>query len=143
MTSRRSFLRVLGLTPVAAPLAAKAAADKAASDLIGLGSMPSPSPGYGISGGSPVQTVQDWKTKVLRFLSSATLPDWVEEELRYRNRFVGYIDPDIACKRSWSLNVKIATQRDRNIERSRLEVREGPRRGLRSREFEEKYGVWI
>ncbi|MBK8009583.1 MAG: hypothetical protein IPK23_15025 [Rhizobiales bacterium] len=32
-------------------------------------------------------------------------------------RKVGFIDPDIACARSYSLNAKIAYQRQRNVER--------------------------
>lgn len=145
MTDRRSFLRILGMAP-AAPFAVKAAADKAAAELIGISAVPTGTPpgAYlgGAIGNSPDNTGA-WKAKVLRFISGKKLPDWFEDEVRNRNRVVSYIDPDIACKRSWSLNVKIATQRERNIERAKLEAIEGPSRSLRSREFEEQFGVWI
>ena len=90
------------------------------------------------------ETTRDaWKKKVLRFLANNALPDWLDDELRERNRYVGYLDPDIAAKRSWSMAVKIATQRERNIARAKTDALNGPRRALRHREFEETYGVWI
>jgi hypothetical protein len=146
MTTRRSFLQILGLAPIAAPLAVKSATEKAVADLAGISLTQTQygQPSTGTIGGVPIETNNaTWKMKVLRFLASKNLPDWVEEEIRNRNRFVGYIDHDIAAKRSWSLAVKILTQRERNIERARNELRESPRRGLRLREFEETYGVWI
>lgn len=141
MNSRRSFLRIMGV----APLAAKATADKAIADLAGVSPV---SGGFGVpmpslSGGVAEQSADTWKKKVLRFLAEKTLPAWFEDEIRERNRHVGYLDPDIASKRSWSMNVKIVTQRQRNVERAKRDAIDGPRRGLRSREFEEKYGVWI
>lgn len=145
MTNRRALLKMLRFAP-AAPLALKAAADKAIGDLVGISNVgyAGPPPSGGISGGAPVSiSGDDWKKKVLRFLAKNTLPDWVDEELRLRNRNVGYLDPDIACKRSWSMAVKIATQRERNIQRAKHDALDGPRRGLRTRELEETYGVWI
>lgn len=130
------------MTPAIAPLAAKAAADKAIGDLAGISPLPNGlPPTFGIGGGDVSQN--SWKTKVARFLAEKAIPDWFEDELRERHRYVGYLDPDIASKRSWSMAVKIATQRERNIERGRREVIEGPKRSMRSREFEEKWGVWI
>ena len=142
MTSRRSVLQLIGLSPVAAPLAAKAARDKAIGELSGITNMPYGAPMPGI-GASPSLGQDDWKKKVLRFLAEKAIPEWLDEELRERHKQVGFLDPDIACKRSWSMNVKIATQRERNIEAARRNVLEGTKRGLRTREFEEKWGVWI
>jgi hypothetical protein len=42
------------------------------------------------------------------------MPDFVEADLRGRANDVHHIDYDIAIKRSWSLSVKVATQRERN-----------------------------
>ena len=142
--ARRRFLSFMG----AAPLAAKAAAESATAQLIGLQNMPMVGPQVmaSISGGMPEalnSTSASWKSKVMRFLAQNALPDWLEADIRRRNQSVGYIDPDIACKKSWSLNVKIATQRERNIQRARADMFEGPRRGMKAREFEEQFGVWI
>lgn len=141
--SRRSILKLLGVAPAAAPLAAKAAADKAIGDMAGIGLLPNAPPYVGISGSPQPLGADDWKKKVLRFLMNPTLPSWFEDDVRHRNWQVGYLDPDIASKRSWSMNVKIATQRQRNIERAKREALDGPRRGVRQREFEEKYGIWL
>jgi hypothetical protein len=142
--ARRSILRVLGLGSVVSPLAVKAAADKTIADLSGIAAHNPPSPGIGLSGGMP-QTSDSisWKSKVLRWLATRSLPDWFEDEMRLRNRHIGYLDPDIAAKRSWSMAVKVLTQRERNIERAKHDAIEGPRRGLRSREFEEQFGIWL
>lgn len=52
-----------------------------------------------------------------RYLNTfGKLPDFVEENLRDRARGVNYLDPDIACKKTWSLNVKIMAQRERNYQ---------------------------
>lgn len=100
MLARRSMLRVLGLGSVGAPLAAKVAADKAVADLSGIathnfGTPPTTS----LSGGLPgTSDSASWKLKVLRWLATRSLPDWFEDEMRWRNRYVGYLDPDIAAK---------------------------------------------
>ena len=51
------------------------------------------------------------------------LPEVIDFELRDQARYVNSLDPDIACKKSWSMSVKIMTQRQRNYERqvARLE----------------------
>lgn len=144
MTSRRTFLQILGVAPAAVPLAAKSAADKAIGDLVGISAHSPGMPPMAMVSGTPQDVgVGTWKQKVLRFLAENTLPEWFEEEARQRNRVVSYLDPDIAAKRSWSMAVKIVTQRERNIERAKQDAMDAPRRGLRSREFEEKFGVWI
>lgn len=144
MTTRRSFLQIMGLSGAAAPLAAKAASDKAIAEMAGVFPLGPGTPiGVGMSMPPTAVGGNDWKAKVLRFIARNTLPDWLEEELRWRHRTVGYLDPDIAAKRSWSMNVKIITQRERNIARAKQEALEGPRRSLRNREFEDQYGIWL
>lgn len=145
MIARRSFLRLFGSGAVAAPLAAKAAADKAVADLAGVSLLPNASLAYPSVGGGPPTTSgqDDWKRKALRFLSRPDLPDWYEEVLRERALQVTSIDPDIACKRSWSMSVKIMTQRQRNLERMRKEAIAGPRRSMRLHEFQCDTGIWL
>jgi len=139
--SRRSLLKFLGMAPVAAPMMAKEVAESAASDLIGL----SASHYSGTMGPqlSPTSGDTPWKNKVLRFLSSGRIPEWYEEILADRHRQVQALDPDIASKRSWSLNVKISTQRLRNIDRARQAFKNQPKNSLRIRDFEEQWGLWL
>ena len=143
MTSRRSVLQLIGLSP----LAAKAAKDGAIGKLVGCVQSNSPqgSIGSGIAFGTPdpIGGRSSWKAKILKFLVQGKLPDWFEDEIRDRHRYVSFLDPDIASKVSWSMNVKIVEQRRRNIQRAMEAALEGPRRGMRLREFEEEWGVWL
>ncbi len=50
------------------------------------------------------------------------LPEVIDFELRDRSRCINSLDPDIACKRSWSMSVKIMTQRQRNYDRELLRL---------------------
>lgn len=144
--ARRLFLKALRLAP-AAPLAAKAAIDKSIADAVGItsnGIAGSTMSGInvaplGIGGNSD----QDWKQRLLRFLHNGVLPDWADDQIRFRCRQVTYLDADIAAKRSWSMSVKIATQRERNIEAAKKDVKDGPMRSLRSQEFAQNTGIWI
>jgi hypothetical protein len=118
--NRRGFLGLLGIGAVSAPLAAKAAADAEIakltmlrnSDVLSAGSIPSN--GYG----APCQSAEDYVSpyiKVDNYLKLwGKLPEFVESDLRERAKTVYHLDPDIACKRSWSLNAKIHEQRQRN-----------------------------
>lgn len=137
MKNRRSFLRLLS----ASPLAIKASADKTISDLAGISNANSMAPLA--SYGAPASDSSGWKRKVLSFVAKNTLPEWFDDELRRRYQTVTYLDPDIAAKRTWSMCVKIATQRERNIERGRREAVEGPMRQLRHSEFSEQFGVYL
>lgn len=139
------MLRALGLAP-AAPILAKVSADKTIADLVGI----SPAnvatyhpPPLSDTPDVQTQSVRHWKQKIIRFLTNRTLPYWFEEEVRLRNRNVSFLDPDIANKRSWSMAVKIVTQRERNIADAKRNALEGPRRSMRMREFENEWGFWI
>ena len=110
---RRAFLRVAALSPLAAKKAAEATAAEMSGTITaghgkwyGSGADPEPN-----TTASPSKT--DWR----RMLGDAVHRREVESVLFEDERKVGFIDPDIACARSYSLNAKIAYQRQRNVER--------------------------
>lgn len=122
--SRRNFTKFLGLAPMAAPLAAKAATDAQIAKLAGVATEAAPALQYSAGFGSPVQEVGDYNKARIAAADYAKLmgvPDFVRDQLWRQAQYVGCLDPDLAAKRSWSMSVKIATQRQRNFERQ-LEV---------------------
>ena len=121
-TNRRRFLSLLGLSAASAPLAAKAAADSEMAALSGLKNASlavgvSASSGYGIPDVSQTNVISPYIQAAGYLKSFGKLPIFVENNLRERAKYVEHLDPDIVCKRSWSLNVKIAAQRERNYQR--------------------------
>ncbi len=149
MPSRRSVLQLLGLAPVAGPLAAKAATDAAIAEAVGIskiasGSGPEFLTGAGSINAAPLQSNEaNWQSKVFAFLRQGAIPHWAEEKIRAECRYVPCLDPDIANKRSWSMAVKIQTQRERNVARAMADIRERPRREMLRNKFAKKWGVWI
>jgi hypothetical protein len=121
MTTRRSLIHLLGLAP-AAPLAAKMAVDKEIAKLSGvMGEGAAPAAHYGACmGGTPVQSISYGKLRIAasQYAKSVGLPEFVLEQLRRNSSYVGVLDPDLAAKRSWSMCVKIAEQRERNLARA-------------------------
>jgi hypothetical protein len=123
MIGRRKFLKVLGVGTAAAPLAARAAAEDAAKSLTMRGSDASPlaaniAPGGWAMPGQPALHAGE-PNEFLSFIRChGRIPDHVERRHREQAQWVHYLDPDIACKRSWSLNVKIQEQRQRNYHRA-------------------------
>ena len=120
--SRRKFASLLGIAPIAAPLAAKAAADASVAKLAGVtieGAAPSIAlcaNSFGQIGG-PTDEYNRAQQAAGDYARLFGLPDFVKENIRRNASYVNILDPDIACKRSWSMSVKIATQRQRNYER--------------------------
>lgn len=121
--SRRKALAIFGATPVSTAFAAKQALDAAIGQAAGLGGIVAPG-GFGVSGqhgGSLPGAADDgWRKPYLaaaEYARTFGLPPFVEESYRRDAQYVQALDPDIACKRSWSMSVKIATQRQRNYER--------------------------
>ena len=126
--ARRNFLSLLGVGAASAPAAAKAAiAEIEATSLSSLGvDYNSPlAGGNGVGGlippsGSGAQQggvhpsirMSDY----IRLIGK--LPDHVDRNVREQSKYVAFLDPDIANKRSWSLSVKILTQQQRNYQRS-------------------------
>lgn len=118
-TNRRNFLGLLGIGSVSAPLAAKTAADQEIASLTSLAgyARPALSGGGGISSEGPPQG-NDSCLKMSDYLKVfGKLPVHIERDVRERSKYIAFLDPDIACKRSWSLNVKIAAQQQRNYDK--------------------------
>ena len=129
-TSRRKFFAIAG----SAPLAAKATIDNGIGKLAGMG----PSNGLGMGGlgiqsglpeGEIVQgsgVYMPYEEKLIKageYIKIFGVPDWMEFQMRDNAKYVGALDSDLACKRSWSMAVKIAEQRQRNYNR-RIEYME-------------------
>ena len=120
--SRRRFTKALGLVPMVAPLAAKAAADAEIAKLVdirpGAGPFQLGANNYG--GPAAPSGLDDYaKARIAAadYVKHVGLPDFVRESFRRDAQYVSLLDPDIAAKRSWSMSVKILTQRERNLER--------------------------
>lgn len=122
-TNRRQFLSLLGVGAASAPLAAKVVADNQMASLAGLNNQIL---AMGVQANTGVQGIPDASgnleyvspyIRVQQYLKlTGKLPEFVEVNLRQRAKNVSHLDPDIACKKSWSLNVKIITQRERNYQ---------------------------
>lgn len=110
--NRRGFLRALP----AAPLAAKAAADAAIMESSNIGRI-GMFPGDQAKNCAPVAYDKNWYDRRKSIFLSPDVGSEIRSFLFEKNRQVQYIDPDIACLRSFSLNAKIAFQRARNVER--------------------------
>jgi hypothetical protein len=121
--NRRKFFGMMA----AAPAAAKGAADMAVAELsrIGVGSLGATQLGvgsYGVPTGSyPVSCgpnrLFDPREVMRKALADPKQRAAMASLLFEKHRSVGVIDPDIACYRSFSLNAKVAYQRQRNVER--------------------------
>jgi len=120
----------LGIGAAAGPLAAKAVADHEIGSLAGLNRAHSPlsSTGLGLYGGGagpPAQqnfsgglTYQQTLIGASDYIKVFGLPEVVEFELRDQSKWIASLDPDLACKKSWSMSVKILEQRQRNYDRA-------------------------
>ena len=117
--SRRSFAKFLGLAPLAAPLAAKAATDSEIAKLAGVALDGAPALQYAPSYGTPSGMDEYNKARIAaaEYTNLVGLPEFVKEQLRRNSQYVSCLDPDLAAKRSWSMSVKIMTQRERNYVR--------------------------
>ncbi len=140
MISRRGFATLLGLGPVVAPLAAKATVDKEIASLAGMsGIAPAFEHGTGLYGAPTPQCSMDYyaKTKIAasEYIKLSGLPEFVQESLRRQSQYVNALDPDIAAKRSWSMSVKILSQRERNLERGIEALHHGAWHSKRSMMF--------
>src|SRR5512143_2132434 len=120
-TSRRKVLALLGLAPIGAPLAAKAAADAQFAKLTGISLEGAPALLYGAnSGGAPMPSA-DWDNAQIaatEYIKTFGLPEFVRENMWRNSQYVNVLDPDLVAKRSWSMSVKIAEQRQRNFKRN-------------------------
>lgn len=114
----------MGVTPIAAKatLDAEIAKNVGAFAANGLGNASMGLP-YGDIAGQPAANNGPYVPYEKRLIGAADyikvfgVPEVMEYELRDRSRCVTSLDPDIACKASWSMSVKLMTQRQRNYER--------------------------
>lgn len=127
--TRRRFLSMLG----AAPLAGKAVADQALSGIATAGNMGDggfgPAPNHlsqmlGAEALYPPQNIApspfDLKQRnslLKKALKIPALRGEIESLLYEENHAVGYLDHDLAQKRSFSLAAKVTFQRQRNVQR--------------------------
>lgn len=128
-TSRRTFFGLMGTAPLAAKAAAEAEIAKGAGLIAwnGLGNnsmgLPYGSPGpAGETSGGPYVPYEKRLMGAADYIKMFGVPEIMDYELRDRSRSVNYLDPDIACKTSWSMSVKLMTQRQRNYEREILRI---------------------
>jgi hypothetical protein len=148
---RRSFLGLFA----ASPLAAKVAADKMIADAAGFAA--GADVGLGgkadiihFGGGLPSSdkasaplTASQKATKTNWLLKRFGIPRWEEERIRIENRPVHYLDPDLAALKSFSMSVKIATQRERNIEREIARIGRQTSYNAQLEEFRDRHGFWF
>lgn len=126
MKNRRSVLKYMMAAP-AAPAMAKIAESltitQAVSPQVGALKFNPPSGTQGAQASVLPPSYTPWEEQRRRaynwFIANGKkLPDHVERTIRRDTQHVSMLDPDIASKRSWSLNVKVATQRQRNYEKA-------------------------
>lgn len=125
--ARRGFLRLIAAAPVAAPVVAREAAQKAGVTALGYG-MPMPPTG-GQSIGNGTDWIRDWTREV--FSAAWKEARWHE----FKSNPVGALDPDLASSKSLSLSAAVRIQRERNFARAI----EGERRSALDR-FKKAFG---
>lgn len=122
--TRRIFFGFMGTAPLAAKAAAEAEIAKGIGmmNLNGLGNagmgLPSGSAGIPQADIGPYVPYEKRLIGAADYINTFGLPKSVEERFRDDARHVHSLDPDIACKQSWSMSVKIITQRERNFQRA-------------------------
>lgn len=107
---RRSFLQGLVAAPVAAPVIARDAAEKAG--LAKLGGFGASGAGIGSGNGG------GWDVSWVKIVFSETFEDELRETMR-----VHRLDPDLACSRSLSLATAMRIQKEREVQRALKERR--------------------
>lgn len=144
--ARRAFLRALPGAVAAAPIVAKAAADELIAQDAGLGMF---NPLGIISGGAgdipamePAGSSSEKRRLRKDFFRKFALPDWERDQM-WEDTCVAGLDPDIAAKKSWSMSVKILTQRQRNFaKRLARQDNRWTYEDLREA-FHQKFGFWL
>ena len=121
--TRRRFFGLMGTGALSAKVATDIEVAKLAGlDMSGIGNA-SLRLSRRISDGDPIADSGPFVPYEKRLIAAGDyiqmlgIPEFMEFELRDRVRYLGSLDPDIANKRSWSMAVKIMTQRQRNYER--------------------------
>lgn len=149
--SRRRFLGLFGAGAAAAPLAAKAALESQQASVSSLmrgfynplvpsatSDGPANAPESTLS---PSVSYDDTCKMAAQYIRFVGVPPHVEEVVRRGSRHVSALDPDLAfAKRSWSMNVKIAEQRQRNYQQGIDNVLGDANRHLSRRAFRKLTG---
>lgn len=120
--NRRGFFKLLGVAPVAA----KAAADAEIAKVTTLGNgFVAPHLLQGANGGGfpGSSSFDNNRLAAAAYMKLKGLPEHVREQLWRNATYVGALDPDLAALKSFSMSVKILTQRERNFQRA-LEAQE-------------------
>jgi len=121
--NRRRFLSLLGVGTAAGPLAAKAAAESQIADMMNIKAIGAFG---GVGAGLPGQPAEQSGGNVpyakrmigaSEYVKMFGVPQVIDEGLRQNSRWINGLDCDIACKKSWSMSVKVMTQRQRNYEK--------------------------
>jgi hypothetical protein len=141
--NRRRFFGLMA----AAPVAARTVAESAAADLSRVrvsGLVDGGAIASGGSFGGPVTNspMVDPRAMLKRALLDPNKRAEIESMLFERNQAVGAIDSDLACYRSFSLNAKIAFQRQRNVQRA-LQEELGEATWQRWHELYRKVTGWL
>lgn len=136
--NRRRFLSLLGVSTAAGPLAVKAAAEVESASLMGVVTT---GLGGGYIPGRPAENAsqdggyvayEDRVIGVADYIKMFGVPKSIEETYKLNSQFVSALDPDLACKRSWSMCVKVQEQRQRNYQR---QIEQLTQRGIQQRAF--------
>lgn len=109
---RRSFLKFMGVAPLGA---------KQISESLAKNELKGQLAASGIAvadRGNPVRAPYDHQRKMLGLVKRFGMPDWMKEEIRRDNDFVGCISIDIVTLKSPSLAGKVQMQRRRQIRRA-------------------------
>ncbi len=120
--NRRGFLRLIAAAPVAAPVIAREAAQKAGVGVVGLGVGQFATGSAGNPSPSSSHDEREWLTGWCKRVFSA---DWEAEKRREGKGWMpSRLDPDLASSRSLSLSAALRIQQDRDIERRITRERE-------------------
>lgn len=122
---RRGFLRLLAAAPVAVPVAAREAAQKAGVGAVGLGIEDFGPTTSGQCWPADPASEGDWITQNAKRVFSKA---WEQEQRESaRGWYPARLDPDLAASRSLSLSAALRIQRDRNtqnrIDRERADAK--------------------
>ena len=141
---RRGFLRSL----LAAPLAARAATEAEVAKHMAM-TLPL---GVGSTGGVPASGPPSQgselspgarASKLFDFMHHHGLPAWEEERIRRDNHSVHALDADLAALRSFSLSVKVATQRERNVQKTIERIKLYGAYSALQDKFRKRHGFWL
>lgn len=138
--TRRAGLRLLAALPIGARAAAEEVRNAGLSAFPTPSSAPPPFPGNP-NVPTPMGDYSQQQVDAATYIDAFGVPKHVEEYYRSQAEYISYLDPDIAARRSWSMSVKIITQRERNYQRLVQRARENGYRVKMSRTFEQLTGI--